>query len=155
MLIECRAKRAGGTEVSLDGEAYCFLPVDEQDTDSPHVCDVKNPDHVERFLSISEAYNELGKSARSKEQPVVNAGDEPVVEMVEDDDEVDVVMGVVETLSTLSVRQIRSELPKLTDEQLMRLYEIEESNNARTSLLSDIRKEGERREPAVEDAADD
>jgi len=53
MFIECKIKRTGGSVVTMsDGAAYHFAP----DPDNRHVALVMNPDHIERFLSISEGY---------------------------------------------------------------------------------------------------
>jgi hypothetical protein len=58
MLIECIIKRDGGTRLTLWGTPYHFEP----DADGRHVADVTDPAHVERFLSIPEAYREAGDS---------------------------------------------------------------------------------------------
>jgi hypothetical protein len=55
MKIECTLKRKGGTVVELPGKTYHFK---EQD-DGKHVADVTNEAHIERFLSIPEAYRLL------------------------------------------------------------------------------------------------
>lgn len=52
MDIECKLKRDGGSKVPLGGITYHFTPR----SDGAHVADVKNDDHVDRFLSIPEAY---------------------------------------------------------------------------------------------------
>lgn len=56
MKIECTIKRDGGTQASIGGVDYHFVPND----DDEHVCDVDNKAHIKRFLSISEAYREHG-----------------------------------------------------------------------------------------------
>lgn len=157
MLIECRAKRAGGTEVDFGDEVYNFVPKDDKDPDSPHVCEVDNPLHVERFLSISECYNELGKEPRPKAAPVVSKDIEPVTEMVDDNEEAedDPELEMVETLIQLSVREIRGELPGLSDKQLQHLFDLEEGLENRATLLADIRTEGKRREEQAPSEGDD
>lgn len=59
MKIECTLKRKGGTEVTIDNKTYLFTPgqdKDGRDLPGPHICDVRDPKHVARFLSIPEAY---------------------------------------------------------------------------------------------------
>ena len=52
MLIECILKRDGGTKVDLGGTTYHFSP----DSEGRHVAMVADPDHIGRFLSITEGY---------------------------------------------------------------------------------------------------
>lgn len=52
MDIECILRRDGGTRAEIGGKHYHFAPLE----DGAHVAAVENPDHVDRFLSISEAY---------------------------------------------------------------------------------------------------
>lgn len=63
-LIECVLKRKGGTVVEFGFHAnkkvkYHFQPLDTTDPDSPHVCNVENAEHYERFVNIPEAYREF------------------------------------------------------------------------------------------------
>jgi hypothetical protein len=56
MKIECKIKRAGGTIVDMPNEGaadtrYHFQPVDPSRADSPHVAEVANDDHAQRFLA--------------------------------------------------------------------------------------------------------
>ncbi|SEH89720.1 hypothetical protein [Paraburkholderia hospita] len=53
MKIECTLQRKGGTVVELGGKTYHFKPTDD---DPRHVAEVENEAHIERFLSIREAY---------------------------------------------------------------------------------------------------
>lgn len=60
-LIECILKRKGGTVVEFGfhnkkKSKYHFQPLNPLDPDSPHVCNVPNDDHYDRFLDIPEAY---------------------------------------------------------------------------------------------------
>lgn len=55
MKIECILHRKGGTVVELPGKAYHFAPQE----DGKHVADVTIEAHIERFLSIPEAYRML------------------------------------------------------------------------------------------------
>ena len=52
MKIECILQRKGGTHVEMPGKSYHFAPQD----DGRHVAEVTNESHIERFLSIREAY---------------------------------------------------------------------------------------------------
>lgn len=63
MKIESIIKRASGTEVVLDRTRYVFLPIDKNDPQSPHVCDVSDEDHVATFLRIKEGYREYEEGA--------------------------------------------------------------------------------------------
>lgn len=60
-LIQCLLRRKGGTKVAFgNNEAtqtvYHFKPLDPNLPGSPHVCEVDNEEHADRFLSIREAY---------------------------------------------------------------------------------------------------
>lgn len=62
-LIECILKRKGGTVVNFGFHknrlvVYHFKPLDQTDPESPHVCNVENAEHYERFVNIPEAYRE-------------------------------------------------------------------------------------------------
>lgn len=55
MKIECKIKRANGTVVDMPNEGapdtrYHFKPVDAREN-SPHVAEVANDDHAQRFLA--------------------------------------------------------------------------------------------------------
>jgi hypothetical protein len=50
--IECKLHREGGTHAEVGGIDYHFVPQE----DGAHVCAVANPDHADRFLSITDAY---------------------------------------------------------------------------------------------------
>ena len=52
MKIECKNQREGGSLIDIGGTEYHFQPL----ADGAHVADVANEEHVERFLSIPEAY---------------------------------------------------------------------------------------------------
>ena len=60
-LIECILHRKGGTLVDFGfhnrkKSKYHFQPLNPLDPDSPHVCNVPNKEHYQRFLAIPEAY---------------------------------------------------------------------------------------------------
>lgn len=48
MQIQCTIKRKNGSRCTLGNTEYHFVPNDAGD----HVCEVKNEDHIARFLSI-------------------------------------------------------------------------------------------------------
>jgi hypothetical protein len=53
MKIECILHRKGGTFVEMPGKTYHFAPTPD---DERHLAEVVNETHIERFLSIREAY---------------------------------------------------------------------------------------------------
>lgn len=55
MIIESIIRRVGGTTVTLDGVLYEFKPVKP---DGAHICKVRDPDHINQFLSVSDAFRE-------------------------------------------------------------------------------------------------
>lgn len=55
MKIECILKRKGGTEITLGATKYHFTP-DELDR---HVAEVSDETHINRLLSITEAYRPM------------------------------------------------------------------------------------------------
>ena len=65
MLIECILKRDGGSKVDLGDNTYHFAP----DSEGRHVAMVADPDHIGRFLSISEGY----RIPRASTSPVAQA----------------------------------------------------------------------------------
>lgn len=74
MKIECKNKREGGSIIDIGGVAYEFKP----QADGAHVAEVGNKEHVERFLSIPEAYGLY--TPGKKTAPVEQVAPEPVVE---------------------------------------------------------------------------
>ena len=63
-LVECILRRTGGTQIKFGyhgakATVYNFLPLDSNDPDSPHVADVPNQEHYNRFISIKE---EIGRA---------------------------------------------------------------------------------------------
>lgn len=88
MLIESIILRKGGTFASIGGKEYHFAPREE---DGPHVCEVTDPAHIERFLSVTEGYRAAGKVEAPKPEPIFKAAvtpkpaPAPVLEPVEAD----------------------------------------------------------------------
>lgn len=76
-LIECKIRREKGTTVELESDIYKFKP----GKDGAHVCEVKNPTHIQRFLMIPEAYKIHGAG---DVEPIKEP--EPVVDTEMDDD---------------------------------------------------------------------
>ena len=73
-LIECFIKREGGTEVPFGFHGakqtvYKFQPIDSEDPDSPHVCNVADEAHYQRFVNIPESYRPYDHSAEY--EPVI------------------------------------------------------------------------------------
>jgi hypothetical protein len=74
MKIECKLKRNGGSEIQLGEATYKFVPVDTDDETSAHVCEVEDEAHIERLLSITEAYRihrKPGEAAKPAKPAVV------------------------------------------------------------------------------------
>lgn len=75
-LIECLLKRKGGTIVNFGfhnkkKSVYHFRPLDLEDPESPHVCEVNNEEHYQRFLNIQEAYRPFNPD--EEYEPVMQA----------------------------------------------------------------------------------
>lgn len=75
MKIECILQRDGGTVVELPGKTYHFAPQE----DGRHVADVAIEPHIERFLSIPEAYRLLRTHGTDATALFAPTGDAPVV----------------------------------------------------------------------------
>lgn len=56
MKIECLLKRIGGTKAEIGGVEYHFA----EQADGKFIAEVTDKSHIERFLSILEAYQEAG-----------------------------------------------------------------------------------------------
>lgn len=71
MQIECKLQRDGGTKVDMGTTLYHFAPL----PDGAHVAEVTIEQHIDRFLSISEAYR-LYRADRAPEAeaPIVLLG---------------------------------------------------------------------------------
>ena len=67
MLIESKFKRPHAP-VSLGTREYFFRPLDNN-PQSPHVCEVEDPQHIERLLSIVESYKAATPPAALTRQP--------------------------------------------------------------------------------------
>lgn len=69
MKIQCILERKGGTVTDIGGVEYHFEPLD----DGAHVAEVENEAHIDRFLSISEAYKVYHGKGTPKGKPVLIA----------------------------------------------------------------------------------
>lgn len=79
MKIQCVLIRAGGTKADLDGIEYHFEPL----VDGAHVADVTIEKHIDRFLSIPEAFKVYHGSETPEGKPVAleaKAASAPVVD---------------------------------------------------------------------------
>jgi len=73
MFIKCKQIREGGTEIKLGETVYHFAP----NKDGDHVAEVTDKAHIERLLSIEEAFEEHGtKAAKSAPAKIESAPDE-------------------------------------------------------------------------------
>jgi hypothetical protein len=59
MFIERILSPTGGTVVTLKGTRYHFKPVEDG---GPHIAEVTNPEHIARFLEITEGYRAHGEA---------------------------------------------------------------------------------------------
>lgn len=81
MKIVCKVIREGGSKVEMaDGKKYHFKP-DPKNNDL-HIADVEDAAHIERLLSITEAYVALDRVDEPEPQPEpeVPAAPQPVAE---------------------------------------------------------------------------
>lgn len=89
MKIECLCRRPGGSVVNIDNVNYHFKPTPDG---SKEVCEVENPKHAARFLSIKEGYRAVEDIPQDiakmviEGAPVLNAGiPDPVDDFIDDD----------------------------------------------------------------------
>ena len=73
MIIKSLLQRKGGTEIEMGNNVYFF----SENENGDHVCEVTNPEHIERFLSITEGFEEVkgavGQAISNVKQVAVNA----------------------------------------------------------------------------------
>lgn len=74
MKIECKNIRKGGTKVDLGNIEYHFEPLE----DGAHVADVQIAAHIDRFLSIADAYRVYHGKLDPKGKPAEIDGVAPV-----------------------------------------------------------------------------
>lgn len=63
MLIESKIRRSGGSLVTLGETNYRFKPADPADPDSPHVCEVTDPAHIQTLLNIPHGFRDTSPTA--------------------------------------------------------------------------------------------
>lgn len=66
MNIECILRRPGGTKAEIGGIEYHFSPLE----DGAHVTNVDEPAHIDRFLSIADAYKVYHGALQALTNPV-------------------------------------------------------------------------------------
>ena len=66
MKIQSILERVGGTKADIDGIEYHFEPL----ADGAHVAEVEREAHIDRFLSISEAYKVYHGKGKPEGKPV-------------------------------------------------------------------------------------
>jgi hypothetical protein len=71
--IECKIKRAGGSKIDVGGVVYHFAPTNES-AEAPHVCEVKDEDHIATFLAIREGYKLVGAAEKPAEAKPSDSG---------------------------------------------------------------------------------
>lgn len=89
MHIECVLHRDGGSKIDLGGILYHFAP----QPDGAHVSLVENPDHQDRFLSISEGYRLYrGEFKPADASTAIATAAAPVAPRADDGDEQQVIL---------------------------------------------------------------
>lgn len=139
--------------IELGNQRYFFRPIDGT-PDGPHVCEVTDPAHVERLLSITEGYApfELPTLLRQPTAPIAPPSQQPATQVIgvggttpppaaQPADGVD--QDRVIALRGLSVADLRGQLQQITDKALLgALLALEESSTqppARATVLSIVR----------------
>lgn len=112
MQIECKLKRRGGTKIQFtneDGDVthhYHFVPRPDLPGE-PHMAEIDEQAHVERFLSMPEGYREHTATAPAKRavpiaKPVSpGAAPAPAADPAQETD-------AVSTIRALSVRELKA-----------------------------------------------
>ena len=85
MNIQCKLIREGGTRAEVFGVEYHFIPQE----DGSHVAVVENDAHVERFLSIPEAYGIYKGAAEVKTADPVKLFEPKIAPKVEDEPDIE------------------------------------------------------------------
>lgn len=166
MLIELHIRRVNrtsgqpGTMVPFpDGTEYKFAP-DEEHGQS-HVCEVENPTHIKRLLTIRE-FTMFGDEmeplpVETEEAVEVEATPEPDTDVFNETEEADfdLELDMCETIVGMNVTDARAELPALSDAALEKLQLMERAGAARTTLLQSIEEEFTARSEAAEEESDE
>jgi hypothetical protein len=86
-LIRCKIRRLNGTVVDLDGTKYHFKPIDNDDPASEHVCNVMDPKHQARFLSIPESFVFHRATGEAEPETDTDSVSDPDEKIVSDEDQ--------------------------------------------------------------------
>lgn len=140
--------------IELGNQRYFFRPIDGT-PDGPHVCEVTDPEHVARLLSITEGYAPFELPTLLRQQPaepIKPPGEQPATQVIAvggttqppaapPPDGVD--QDRVIALRGLSVADLRVQLQQITDKALLgALLALEESSTQpppRATVLSIVR----------------
>ena len=158
MLVELHIRRTRngvGSTIAMYDVEYEFKP--REGSGEAHVCEVKNEEHLSRFLSIKE-YTKFGdKMTEPKPAPapvLEEIPDEPSEEdllQVEEDENLE--LSMCETIVSMTVSEAKSALGGLSEDSLVQLAVMERAGQARKSLLTAIEDEQDARQE--EDDSDD
>ena len=80
MLIVCKIKREGGTNVDFGKKKYHFKP---KEAEGEHIAEVTDPDHIATLLAIKEAYvalDSINDDVDDDTPPPAEAPAQPVME---------------------------------------------------------------------------
>lgn len=99
MIIQSKIKRPQGTTITLFGKRYEFKPNGAGD----HVCEVTDPQAIERFLSVTEGYCEY-KGEAEKPNQKANPVKPPVDDEL-DEDEIELPIEQSDEMSETEVRE--------------------------------------------------
>lgn len=162
MLLELHIRRTSrktrkpGSEISIGETIYHFKPrpkVTDGDEEA-HVCEVRDPGHLKRLLSIHE-YTIYGEKLPDLHPPApveeLGSGSETELDMLAGDEEIDLELNeepqdpleveMCKTISEMTVPEATMHLPGLSDEQLHILAKIEREGENRITLLKTINEE--------------
>lgn len=156
MEIESVIKRKHGTTIELYGKTYTFAPKDPADPDSPHTCNVDDPDAIQRLMQIPEGFCVPGAkranvSPSQSAPPPPPTGDgqlEVVTEMVAENEPVEDIQVEEEagpppayllTMLQLSVPKILKQLNKMPSDDLRALLDLEQRNANRSGVVRAIK----------------
>jgi hypothetical protein len=146
MLIECKLKRKGGTKIEFaneDGDVthnYHFVPRADLPA-VPHLAEITEPAHIERLLTLPEAYREFTGQAPTKRaatitKPAAAPAAEPEPETAIANSP------VVASIRALSVRELKATINTFSPDELRAALQAESADGAdkpRTSWIEVIK----------------
>jgi hypothetical protein len=143
MLIQCLIRRKGGTVVEFDERSkerlglplgvYHFKPRSAAE-DAPHVADVKNPAHIDHFLTI-RTFKVLHEDDRAAAGATAPALGEKQTAKPEDKPPAGDAFDAA-GVQKLSVRELRDLVESLDAEQVRAVLQLEqEDETTRTSVV--------------------